>query len=78
MCRGLGNNIQTGNLPSVKEIICITFWKEKSDPGTKSWEKKRKKTHFMYFSSFWKEFYWRYQIIFFSPSKETPDEKQKQ
>lgn len=42
MCRGLGKNIWTGNLPSVKEIICIMFWKEKSDPGTKSWEKKQK------------------------------------
>lgn len=36
MCRGLGNNIWTGNLPSVKEIIYIMFWKEKFDPGTKS------------------------------------------
>lgn len=77
MCRGLGNNIQTGNLPSVKEIICIMFWKEKSDPGTKSWEEKKNTTFYVFFQ-FLERILLEISYYFFSPSKKTPEEKQKQ
>lgn len=66
MCRGLGNNIGTGNLPSVKEIICIMFWKEKSDPGTKSWEEKKPKHLLCIFPVFGKNFTGDIKLFFLS------------